>query len=405
MSDRSRPTLPKHSQLALPLLEALAEEGGAASPAAVYGRLSDRFSLPKDVLDLTIPAGGGSRESRFHHRVRWVRQDALRKGYLRAAKRGLWELTPLGSGKLRNVRPGLVVTVFETDAGAALWAQAEDAAAVIEPGSVDLIYTSPPYPLLKPKAYGNLDSAAWLAWMTELARLWKPLLGAGSSLVVNLGAVGERNRPTQDPYIERFTLRLIDELGFSLVDRLYMRNPQKLPTPRLWAAIRRVRLKGDVEPLLWFSPDGAPKSDNRRVLKPYADATLSNRDRARDAAWAEGSRRRTSGAVVSERIYEAGEGAIPGVVIDGAPEGPNSAWRRACRTAGLEAHPAISPRAPIETLIKLTTEPGDLVYDPFAGSLITARVAEDLDRRWLASERSLAYLEAGRLRFGDGAAL
>jgi site-specific DNA-methyltransferase (cytosine-N4-specific) len=102
---------------------------------------------------------------------------------------------------------------------------------------------------------------------------------------------------------------------------------------------------------------------------------------------------------ISEKIYQDNGGAIPDVLFDAAPEGPNSLWRRACKMAGCNQHPAISPRKPIETMIGLTTEPGDLVYDPFGGSLLTAKVAEDLGRRWITTERSLDYIKSGCLRF------
>jgi DNA modification methylase len=36
---------------------------------------------------------------------------------------------------------------------------------------------------------------------------------------------------------------------------------------------------------------------------------------------------------------------------------------------------------------KLTTDEGDLVLDPFAGSNVTGEVAERLNRNWVAFER------------------
>ena len=49
--------------------------------------------------------------------------------------------------------------------------------------------------------------------------------------------------------------------------------------------------------------------------------------------------------------------------------------------------------------MKLLTDEGDIVYDPFAGSNTTGAVAERLQRRWLASENVGEYLEASRFRF------
>jgi site-specific DNA-methyltransferase (cytosine-N4-specific) len=50
-------------------------------------------------------------------------------------------------------------------------------------------------------------------------------------------------------------------------------------------------------------------------------------------------------------------------------------------------------------VILLTTEPGQIVYDPMAGSNTTGKVALDLGRRFIASEPSLTYLGASALRF------
>jgi site-specific DNA-methyltransferase (cytosine-N4-specific) len=53
-----------------------------------------------------------------------------------------------------------------------------------------------------------------------------------------------------------------------------------------------------------------------------------------------------------------------------------------------------------EFYIKLLTRPGGIVLDPFAGSNITGRAAEDLGRRWLAVEINAGYVRASAIRFG-----
>lgn len=77
------------------------------------------------------------------------------------------------------------------------------------------------------------------------------------------------------------------------------------------------------------------------------------------------------------------------------------AYRRACQTQGHMIHPPIMAREIADFCIRLTTEQGDLVYDPFFGSGTTGDVAETLGRNWIGSERSLAYAEGAALRFTD----
>jgi len=65
----------------------------------------------------------------------------------------------------------------------------------------------------------------------------------------------------------------------------------------------------------------------------------------------------------------------------------------------MKIHPARFPAALPEFFIKLLTDAGDLVLDPFAGSNTTGAVAEKLQRRWIAIENVEAYLEASKFRF------
>ena len=65
-------------------------------------------------------------------------------------------------------------------------------------------------------------------------------------------------------------------------------------------------------------------------------------------------------------------------------------------------HPARFPYDLPEFFIRMLTEPGDVVLDPFGGSCTTGSVAESLDRHWLNIEINKEYL-LGALDFQDGA--
>ena len=67
----------------------------------------------------------------------------------------------------------------------------------------------------------------------------------------------------------------------------------------------------------------------------------------------------------------------------------------------MKIHPARFPAALPDFFIKLLTEPGDLVVDPFAGSNTTGAVSEALARRWLAVDQIEEYLRASVFRFDD----
>ena len=78
----------------------------------------------------------------------------------------------------------------------------------------------------------------------------------------------------------------------------------------------------------------------------------------------------------------------------------NDQYTDRCKAAGIKIHPAWRfPAALPEFFIKLLTEQGDIVLDPFAGSNTTGAVAEKLQRRWLAVENVEDYLRASQFRF------
>jgi len=54
-------------------------------------------------------------------------------------------------------------------------------------------------------------------------------------------------------------------------------------------------------------------------------------------------------------------------------------------------HPCQLPEALLERIIKLSSNPGDLVFDPFTGSGTTLAVAARLKRQWLGCEMSSDY--------------
>jgi len=65
---------------------------------------------------------------------------------------------------------------------------------------------------------------------------------------------------------------------------------------------------------------------------------------------------------------------------------------------GHKAHPTQKPEALLNRLLLASTNPGDLVLDPFFGTGTTGAVARRLGRRWLGIERDPVYAEAATER-------
>jgi modification methylase len=65
---------------------------------------------------------------------------------------------------------------------------------------------------------------------------------------------------------------------------------------------------------------------------------------------------------------------------------------------GRKAHPTQKPEALLHRLLLASTNPGDLVLDPFFGTGTTGAVARRLGRRWLGIERDPVYAAAAEAR-------
>lgn len=68
---------------------------------------------------------------------------------------------------------------------------------------------------------------------------------------------------------------------------------------------------------------------------------------------------------------------------------------------GKKVHPTQKPEALLHRVITSSTNPGDVVLDPFFGTGTTGAVAKKLGRHWIGIERERAYIEAAQKRIAD----
>jgi site-specific DNA-methyltransferase (cytosine-N4-specific) len=259
-----------------------------------------------------------------------------------------------------------------------------------------LIVTSPPFGLVRKKAYGNEDADRYLDWFRPFADGFKRILRDDGSLVIDIGGAWKPGVPTRSLYHFELLMMLCKEYGFHLCLEHFWWNPAKLPTPAEWVNIRRVRVKDAVNCIWWLSPTPFPKASNRRVLAPYSESMndlIANGYKAK---------LRPSGHNISEKFQRHNGGAIPPNLLAIANTESNGKYQEFCKERDIAPHPARFPSALPEYFIKLLTDPGDLVVDPFAGSCVTGEVSESLRRRWVCCELEAEYLEGARARFGDG---
>ena len=82
---------------------------------------------------------------------------------------------------------------------------------------------------------------------------------------------------------------------------------------------------------------------------------------------------------------------------------PGNAWyipRVRYRMPEYEHHPSQKPEALLERIIKASSNSGDIVLDPFAGTFTTCAVAQRLGRKSLGIELQTDYIKIGLRRLG-----
>lgn len=295
---------------------------------------------------------------------------------------------------------------FETQLGAAYLGNSLELMKCLPTNSLNAVVTSPPYALHFKKEYGNATKSDYVDWFIPFAREIHRVLRDDGSFILNIGGSYNAGAPTRSLYHFKLAIRLVEEVGFHMAQECFWYNPAKMPVPAEWVNVRRIRVKDSVEYVFWLSKTEWPKANNRSVLKPYGP------DMERLIRRGVRATTRPSGHAIKASFAQDTGGAIPSNVIEPdevAAEdmlrfGNNSAndqYTMKCKQAGIKIHPARFPVALPEFFIKLTTEPGDLVLDPFAGSNTTGAVAERLSRRWIAMDQVEEYLRASTFRFEE----
>lgn len=288
---------------------------------------------------------------------------------------------------------------FKTKLGRSYIGRAEDALKLPElrrlRGKVKLIFTSPPFPLNKKKAYENLQRRKYLNWLASLSEDLGDFLDPRGSIVVEIGNAWEPGSPTFSTLpIE--TLIEIKEAGrFVLCQEFITFNPARLPAPAHWVNVRRIRVKDAFTRIWWMSKTPYPDARNTRILIPYSE-DMKRLLKRRRYNWGERPSEYRIGRTSFLRRHR---GAIPPNVIDVGGTRSRDPYIDYCNSRGIPLHPARMPASVARFFVKFLTRPGDIVLDPFAGSNVTGSVAEELGRRWIAIEPEVQYAAGSRGRF------
>ncbi len=262
-------------------------------------------------------------------------------------------------------------------------------------GKVQLIFTSPPFPLNRKKKYGNVQGEAYVVWLASFAPLFREFLKPDGSIVIELGNAWAPGQPVMSTLALEALLTFREKGEFHLCQQFVCNNPARLPTPAQWVTVERIRVKDSFTHVWWMSPSVRPKADNRRVLKEYSAAMLKLLSSKRYNP----GKRPSEHQIGNVSFLRDNKGAIPSNVLTLTNTAAIDDYIRYCRRHQLHLHPSRMPKGLPEFFINFLTSSRDLVLDPFAGSNTTGAVAERLGRRWLSIDTNQEYIEGSRGRF------
>lgn len=302
---------------------------------------------------------------------------------------------------------------YKTSHGRMLIGRIEDALSTSDfhrlRGKVSLIFTSPPFPLVRKKRYGNETGKTYLHWLQNLAPQLSELLTPDGSIVIEIGNSWEPGVPVMSTLGLEALLAFKRAGGLHLCQHIICHNPARLPSPAQWVNVNRERLKDSFTHVWWMSRNEHPKADNRRVLLPYSQHM---KGLLKTQKYNSGIR--PSGHVISTHgfLTDHGGAIAPNVIrlVEDNPSLPESllqfsgtsadaGYRRYCKEHGYETHPARMQMGLAGFFIEFLTTPGDLVFDPFGGSNTTGFAAETLGRKWISIDASKEYALGSKGRF------
>lgn len=252
-----------------------------------------------------------------------------------------------------------------------LLGDSEHTLAELPAGSVDLVFTSPPYFNARPDTTEYEAYTDYLAKMGRILGQCHRLLAEGRFLVVNVAPVllrrSDRSRASRRLAVPFDLHAVITRHDFDFVDDIIWEKPEGAG----WATGRGRRFAADRNPLQYKA---VPVTEYVLVYRKQTDRLLDWNIRSHP----------DQQAVRESRIGDDYE--------------RTNIWR--IPPASSREHPAVFPRALADRVIRYYSFRGDVVLDPFAGIGTVGESCAALGRRFVLGEISPQYAEVIRRRLG-----
>lgn len=280
---------------------------------------------------------------------------------------------------------------------------------------VDLLITSPPFPLNKKKKYGNFQGEQYKEWFKGLAPIFENLLASNGSIVIEIGNSWEAERPVQSLLHLESLLGLVQDSNLRLIQEFICYNPSKLPSPAQWVTVNRLRTVDSYTHIWWLAKTDYPKADNRKVLRPYSKSmrrllekqNYNRGERPSEHVISDNGFLKDHGGSIShnffelEPIDEKRDVRLPHNVLSFSNTSSNDYYQKLCRKENIVPHPARMNAGIVNFFVDFLTDENDFVLDPFAGSNTTGYCCEKRYRDWLGIEIDKEFANQSIYRFKE----
>lgn len=246
--------------------------------------------------------------------------------------------------------------------------------------SVDLIFTSPPYADQRRNTYGGIPPDDYVHWFLPKAEQFLRVLKPSGTFILNIKervVDGERHT-----YVIELILEMRKQ-GWLWTEEFMWHKKNSYPGK--WPN----RFRDNWERLIQFNKTKKFNMYQESVMVPVGDwakdrlSKLSATDKKRDESKVKsGFGKNVSNWIGRELVY-------PTNVIHTATECSN------------KNHSAVFPLELPRWFIKLFTQPGDLVLDPFVGSGTTLLAALQLGRSYVGIDTNPEYILASQARVSE----
>ena len=250
----------------------------------------------------------------------------------------------------------------------------------LQPDSINLIMTSPPYADRRKKQYGGSTADKYVDWFIPRAAEMMRILEPKGSLIINIKEHvidGERSEYVMD------LVKAMRRHGWRWVEEYIWRkkncNPGKWPN----------RFRDAWEHCFHFTTQRQFAMYQDAVMVPIGDwaTTRLTNLHANDMVRHEATNKSGFGRNVSNWLGR--DMVYPANVLD---------WPG--QTTNVD-HPAAFPSAMPDFFIRLFTKPGDTVLDPFCGSGTTLLAAAKLGRLYRGIDISQEYCNTAYRRIAE----